>query len=220
VTCSAQPFVSYCLVSCLRPDAGADASTLACAPGYVCSGGVCAVPGPPVSDIATRYDTTTPDAGDVLVSPGVPLGATQRLCSTPVVLAGELAATDPTSNRSLKTGGGCITSPYADPQDVYAVELAGTGPHTLEVDSCGISSIPMEVMLFQKPGSMHPYDTANSCKNLITSWEPSGQPNCNGGVFARSINLSPGIVYVVISSQSGEFGSYQLKITSSTSTCR
>jgi hypothetical protein len=55
---------------------------------------------------------------------------------------------------------------------------------------------------------------------MITSWEPSAQPNCNGGIFARTINLEPGIIYVVVSSESGERGTYSLTVTSDTSSCR
>jgi hypothetical protein len=187
----------------------------ACPPGYACANGICAVPGAPVSDIGSRYDSTTPEP----TKPATPVGPTQRLCGAPLVLSGELTATDPAVNRSLKTSGGCIGSPYADVQDVYAIELVGSGPHSLELDSCGHSAIRMEVMLFQKPGSTTPYDTANSCQNMITSWEPSPRNNCNGGIQARSINMQPGIVYVVVTNEGGELGTYELTVKSDTSRC-
>jgi len=214
---------SYCVMPCTP--AGDGGTPSACPDGYTCSGQrdivgpFCAVPGSPITDVSLRYDTTTPTP----VSPAKPMGATQRLCGSPVVLSGTLLSSSMTATRVLSTTSGCLASPYSSyPEDVYAIELVGPAPQTLNLDSCGHSAFPMAVMLYQKPGSTTPYDTMNVCNNLIASADPSGEPACGGGgVLERIVGLQPGTVLVAVATEdpSGESGAYALTVTSDTSMC-
>jgi hypothetical protein len=80
----------------------------------------------------------------------------------------------------------------------------------------------MALMVFQKPGSASPFDTADVCANMISSADPSGRPGCNGGVSTRLVGMQPGVVLVVVTNEDGtpgEYGDYQLTVTSDTSTC-
>jgi hypothetical protein len=214
---------SYCVMPCTG---GADGGTSsACPSGYTCSGQrdivgpFCAVPGSPISDVTLRYDTTTPAP----VAPATPVGTTRPVCSTPTVLSGSLSSSSLSLTRALSTTSGCLASPYSSyPQDVYAIELAGPGPHELTLDSCGHSAFPMALMVFQKPGSTAPYDTKNVCNNLISSADPSGEPGCSGGGdLSRIVGMQPGTVFIVVTTEdpSGESGAYQLTVTSDTSSC-
>jgi len=137
-------------------------------------------------------------------------------------LAGELTTDDLRVHRSVRHATGCGTSPetYFYYQDVYAIELVGPGPHRLVLDSCGKGAFALAVMIYAKSGSATPYDTGNTCLNLLSSTEASGTKPCGQGVSARLQGFQPGIVYIVVTSNGPEItGSYTLSLTSETSRC-
>jgi hypothetical protein len=201
-------------------DAGAG---VGCPQGYECSGSraaigpFCAVPGLSITDVSGRYDGTSPEPAQ----PGTPVGPTARLCGS-MELAGELTTDDLRVHRSIRQATGCATSPesYFYYQDVYAIELVGAGPHRLVLDSCGMGGFALAVMIFAKSGSSTPYDTSNTCLNLLSSAEASGTKPCGLGVSARLEGFQPSIVYIVVTSNGPEIaGSYTLSLSSETSRC-
>jgi hypothetical protein len=184
-------------------------------------GPFCAVPGTDISDVSSRYDTMPFDDQ----RPAMPVGATQRLCGATLTLSGQLAAGDLHVQRQIRLKERCQSSPamYLYNQDVHAIELAGPGPHQLELDSCGHAPFGMALMVYQRPGSSAPYDTSSLgtlCRNMIASATPSGRTGCAGGIATRFVGLQPGTVYLVVSSDSPETtGAYDLTVKSSTSAC-
>jgi hypothetical protein len=180
-------------------------------------GPYCAVPGGSLTDVSSRYDNASPEA----TKPATPVAPATKLCGS-TTLSGELSDTDLHLTRSVRLDARCVTSPYQYYQDVHAIELVGPGPHRLELEACEPTNISMALMIFQKVGSTSPYDTANTCLNLISSPQPAAHPNCtSNGVSARFVGMQPGTVFVVVSSEGPDkTGSYSLSLRSETSTCK
>ena len=85
-------------------------------------------------------------------------------------------------------------------------------PSTGDYSACPDTSV--------KSGSSTPYDTSNTCLNLLSSAEASGTKPCGLGVAARLEGFEPGIVYIVVTSNGPEIaGSYTLSLSSETSRC-
>jgi hypothetical protein len=193
-----------------------------CPSGYTCSGKrsilppFCAVPGSSISDISSRYDTSTPDP----VAPASPIGQPVRICKTPVKLSGTLESGDVHVQRGIKTSGGCALSPatYLYWQDVYALELVGPGPHEIEITSPAPAGVTLALNIFQKPGSSTPFDTSKPCQSLVWTAEDGW---LGGGLAGRLIGVQPGTLYVVATSTSPDkTGTYEFQAASTTSECQ